>query len=90
MNYQEITSTPEFKKLHPVKQQIILELINNTPQSSPEAMLPKLMSVNKELSKRNLNFTKEETTLLINIMKENMTPAEQQKIDMLVNMFFHS
>lgn len=88
MNYQAFTSTPEFNRLHPVKQQIIREIMHANMPSSPEVMLPKIMSINKELSKRNLSFTKEETTILINVMKSNMTPAEQQKVDMLMGMFF--
>ena len=79
MNEQDLFSTPEFNRLHPVKQQIIREVVKNNQHTSPEAMLPKILSINKELTKRNLNFTKEESNLLINIMKENMTPAERQK-----------
>lgn len=88
MNYEKFTSTPEFNHLHPVKQQIIKEIIQNNSFTSPEVILPKILSVNKELEKRNLSFTRDETTLLINIMKENMSTAEQQKVDMLMGLFF--
>lgn len=88
MNEQDLFSTPEFNRLHPVKQQIIKEVAKNNQHTSPETMLPKILSINKELTKRNLNFTKEETTLLINIMKENMSPAERQKVDMLMGLFY--
>ena len=87
MTYQELSSTPEFANLHPVKQQILKELIEHNQHISPESMLPKLVTINKELNKRNLNFTKEETQLLIQVMKSNMSPAEQQKVDMLTSMF---
>ncbi|MGN0439071.1 MAG: hypothetical protein ACI4F4_11145 [Lachnospiraceae bacterium] len=87
MNFQSFISTPEFNQLHPVKQQIIKELANNRNMSSPEAMLPQLMSINKELKKRNLSFTKQETTLLINLMKSDMSPAEQKKVDVLLGLF---
>lgn len=88
MNYEHLLNTPEFQKLNPLKQQIIKEVANNSKNASIESMLPKIMSINKELSKRNLNFTKSETALLISILKEGMTPAEQQKVDMLMG-FFH-
>lgn len=89
MNYESFTSTKEFKSLHPVKQKILQEIINNNMHTTPEAILPKLLSVNKELSKRNLSFTSDETTLLIQIMKANMTPEEQRKVDMLMGFFQH-
>lgn len=88
MNYEHFTSTPEFKSLHPVKQQIIKEIIQNNSFTSPEIILPKILSVNKELEKRNLSFTREETALIVNMMKENMSTAEQQKVDMLMGLFF--
>lgn len=87
MSYEELLTTPEFQKLHPVKQQIIKEVAENSKKTSIEAMLPKIMSVNKELTRRNLNFTKSETTLLISVLKEGMSPAEQQKVDMLMGFF---
>lgn len=88
MNYEEFSSTKEFQNLHPVKQQIIKEVLQNNNLTSPEALLPKFMMINKELSKRSLNFTKEETNLLITVMKANMPPAEQAKVDMVLNMFY--
>lgn len=87
MNFQELSSTKEFTNLHPVKQKIIKELVSGNQNMSPEMMLPKIMTINKELSKRSLSFTKEELNLLIKIMKDDMSPAEQQKVDMLMNLF---
>lgn len=87
MNFDELSSTKEFSKLHPVKQKIIRELLATNQNVSPEMLLPKIMTINKELSKRNLSFTKEELNLLIKIVKADMPPAEQQKVDMLMNLF---
>lgn len=89
MTYQELSSTPEFQRLHPVKQQIIKEILQNGRFSSPEALLPKFMSINQELSKRNLNFSKDESSLLINVIKETMSSEDQKRIDMLMGMFYH-
>ena len=82
MNQKDFFSTPEFQKLHPVKKQIIQELA-----SDRESMLSKVMTINKELSKRNLNFSKEESSLLIQILKQSMSPSDQQKVDLLMGLF---
>ncbi len=87
MSYEELLHTPEFNNLNPLKKQIIKEVAGNSQNASIESMLPKIMSINKELSKRNLNFTKEETALLINVLKEGMSPEEQKKVDMLMGFF---
>ena len=84
MEFSDFTSTKEFQKLHPLKQQIIQEMVQSSQSTPLEMMLPKIMGINRELGKRNLSFTKEESRLLINILKESMTPAERQKVDMLM------
>lgn len=87
MNQKDFFSTAEFQKLHPVKKQIIQELVSNQETMSPETMLSKVMTINKELSKRNLNFSKEESSLLIQILKQSMSPSDQQKVDLLMGLF---
>ncbi len=87
MNQKDFFSTPEFQKLHPVKKQIIQELASDRESMSPETMLSKVMTINKELSKRNLNFSKEESSLLIQILKQSMSPSDQQKVDLLMGLF---
>ena len=83
---QDLFSSPEFQKLHPVKKQIIQELASSNQNMSQEIMLTKVMAINKELSKRSLNFTKEESALLIRIMKQNMSAADRQKVDLLMGL----
>ena len=87
MNQKDFFSTLEFQKLHPVKKLIIQELVSNQETMSPETMLSKVMTINKELSKRNLNFSKEESSLLIQILKQSMSPSDQQKVDLLMGLF---
>ena len=87
MNQKDFFSTPEFQKLHPVKKQIIQELASDRESMSPETMLSKVMTINKELSKRNLNFSKEESSLLIQILKQSLSPSDQQKVDLLMGLF---
>lgn len=87
MNQKDFFSTPEFQKLHPVKKQIIQELASDRESMSPETMLSKVMTINKELCKRNLNFSKEESSLLIQILKQSMSPSDQQKVDLLMGLF---
>jgi hypothetical protein len=86
MDFSDFTSTKEFQNLHPLKQQLIIELVQSSQNTPLEKMLPKIMSINQGLNKRNMSFTKEESQLLINILKENMTPDQRQKVDMLMKL----
>ena len=86
MQQNDFFNTPEFQRLHPLKKQIIEELARNSQNNSVESMIPKIMSINKELNRRNLNFTKSESRLMINILTQDMSPADKQKIDMILSM----
>ena len=86
MQQQELFSTPEFQRLHPLKQQIIKEVAKSSQNTSIEAMVPKILSINKELSRRNLNFTKAESNLMIRILTQDMSPADRQKVEMFMQM----
>ena len=86
MQQQDFFASPEFQRLHPLKQQIMRELVKNSGNGSVESMIPKIISINKELNRRNLSFTKSESRLLINILTQDMSPTDKQKIDMIMTM----
>lgn len=77
---------PRFNNLSPLKRKIILELAGGSESKSMEQLLPEIMQINRELQKRNLSFTKEETDLIIDIMLDFASPADKQKIAMLRSM----
>ena len=74
---------PRLKNMSPIKSAIIGEIMTGKPNASMETMLPEIMKINNELNKRKLSFTREESQLIIDIMMENASPAEKQKIQML-------
>ncbi|RHV30991.1 hypothetical protein DXB54_09475 [Coprococcus sp. OM04-5BH] len=74
---------PRLKNMSPIKRAIIGEIMTGRSNASMETMLPEIMKINNELNKRKLSFTREESQLIIDIMMENASPAEKQKIQML-------
>ena len=89
MDFNDFTNTKEFQKLHPLKKQIIEELYQNSKNTPLEQLLPKVIHTNKELGKRNLGFTKEESKLMIGILTANLTEEERTKVNLLLNFFGH-
>jgi hypothetical protein len=71
------------KSMHPLKKEIITRLANTKTNLTPEEILPHMMNINKELSKRNLAFSKSESELIIDVMSKDMTPEQKSKINML-------
>ena len=43
------------------------------------------MAASSRMSEQGLSFTNEETAIIIDALKSNMSPQEQQRIDMLRN-----
>ena len=86
MQQQDLYSTQEFMRLHPLKQQIIKEVVKSSENTSVEAMIPKIMSINNELKRRNLSFTKSESRLMIKLLSKDMSAADRSKIDMIMSM----
>ena len=74
----QFENDPRLKNLMPLKRQIILELANGSHNATMEQMFPQIMQLNRELQKRNLSFSKEESNLIMDIMMEQASPAERQ------------
>lgn len=81
-----INQDPRLNKLSPIKQRIIKEIAGSSTSKSMEEMLPEIMQINQELSKRNIAFTKEETDLIIDILMEQVSPAERKKFAIIRSM----
>lgn len=85
MEFNDFINTEEYQKLHPLKKQIIEELYKNSQNTPMEMLLPKVLHTNKELKKRNLSFTKEESQMLIQILTQNMSESDRNRLNMITS-----
>ncbi|OLR60319.1 hypothetical protein BHF70_03085 [Anaerostipes sp. 494a] len=76
---------PALKQIDPRKLEIMELLIKQCQGKSLETILPDLMAASSRMSEQGLSFTNEETAIIIDALKSNMSPQEQQRIDMLRN-----
>lgn len=74
-------NNPKLKNIDPVKLQIITEIKEKSKGKNINQMLPEIMRINQLLNERNMSFTKEETALLFEVIKENMSQEEKKKFD---------
>lgn len=82
MNQEWLNST-EFKGLPPMKQALLKALITEGAGKNPEELLTAFLKANTELTKRGMNFTNQETSLLMSALMESMSPAEKKKFQMM-------
>ncbi len=69
--------------IDPVKLKIIMEIREKSKNKSVEELLPEIMKINQELNRRNMNFSKNESEILMDIIEESLSPADRQKFNML-------
>ena len=69
--------------IDPIKLKIIMEIREKSKNKSVEELLPEIMKINQELNRRNMNFTKNESEILMDVIEESLSPADRQKFNML-------
>lgn len=82
-NGDDLKNNPKLKGIDPLKLKIIMEIKEKSKSKSMEELLPQIMQINSELNRRNMNFSKTESELLMEVMQESMSPAEKAKFNMI-------
>ena len=74
---------PRLNSIDPMKLKIINEIRRQSKTKPMEELIPEVMRINQELTRRNINFTKEESSLLLDAIEESLSPADRKKFQML-------
>ena len=69
--------------IDPIKLKIIMEIREKSKNKSVEELLPEIMKINQELNRRNMNFSKSETEMLLEVIEESLSPSDRQRFNML-------
>lgn len=77
---------PAMKTIDPVKLELIKAAAKQTEGKSGKAMAPIMMALITNANKRGIRFSPEEFSLIIGILKEGKSDAEQAQIDQTVKM----
>ena len=83
MNPETLKSLPEYQKLSPAKQALISEIVTDASKTSGDAMLPLLLKAQSRMKSQNIQFTPEESSLLMTTLMSDLSPAEKAKFEML-------
>lgn len=77
---------PIVKKMDPRKKMVLINLLKEVEGKDMNQGFSALMKANNQLSKQGLSFTPEETNLLIKRISVNLSPEEQKKVQMVMQM----
>ncbi len=77
---------PQFQNINPEKMRFLAELFNEMNGKDMDQKIQLLMSFGIRMKQANLQFTQQESQVIIEFMKQNLNPAERSKLDMLQQM----
>lgn len=75
-----------FKKMDPVKIQVMKELAEQMEGKALKDAAPVIMAASNKLKQQGKSFAPEETALLLEILTKDMTPQEKAKVEMMKSM----
>lgn len=86
MNNFSWMNHPAIKNIDARKLAILMDLAKEAEGKSQDKLVPLMIKANAQLKTMNLSFTKEENDLLVDILTQDMSPAEKQKVEMIKRM----
>jgi hypothetical protein len=85
-----VSENPKLNSISPLKKKIITEIITQSRNKSIEELLPEVMKINRELTSRNMGFTKQESEILMDAIEETLNPQEKQSFAMIKKMMMNN
>lgn len=82
----------QLRNIPPAKLRIILDLMEASRGKETDSIMPLLMQANQKMQQQGLQFTPNESQLILDLLKEDMTPDEIRRLEMMQSIIsnFHS
>lgn len=87
MNPADLLNNPQLQNISPEKLALLMNLAqNNSPKETPQEMAESLKNASETAQKQGINFSSNEREMIVDVLKQNMSPQEQKKVDLLMQM----
>ena len=86
MEYDFLTNNPMLKNISPEKLEFLMNFASAEKPNDIKNMMPFLLGTMNSAKKQNIQFSDPETELLVNILKQNMSPEEAAKADKIIKL----
>lgn len=80
------TDFSNFSNMDPKKARLLEEFMKIANGKNTQELLPLLLAFSNKAKSENIKFTKDETNMLFEQMKQNMSSQDRQKAEVLMNM----
>lgn len=86
MEYDFLNNNPLLNNMSPEKLQFLMNFATAKKPATINEMMPFLLSSMNSAKKQNIQFTEPETELLVQVLKQNMSPEEAAKADKIIKL----
>lgn len=86
MENKDIKNNPAFQNLSPEKLQFLMKFMGQPKTNNAKEMMALLMAFSSKAKGEGIQFSENETDFIIEHLKENMSPQEQQQTNLILNM----
>lgn len=86
MDFDVFKNNQNFANISPEKIQFLMEFASKNKSGNAKEMSNMIMGAMSDAKKEGIQFTPNETDLIIEVLKQNMTPEEQRKADQLLTL----
>lgn len=87
MNPADLLNNPQLQNISPEKLALLMNLAQtNSPKETPQEMAESLKNASETAQKQGINFSSNEREMIVEVLKQNMSPQEQKKVDLLMQM----
>lgn len=86
MNNSNLSNNKAFKNVDPKKLKVLEEMFTEMGTKPIEQKMQILLTYGMKMKQMGLQFTSEESKVIMDSMKENLSPQERNKVDMMIKM----
>ena len=83
---QSIKNNPEFSSINPQKLELIDDFVQQNQGKKVQELIPQFIALKSKMVQKGLSFTPAESELMMNVLKQSMTPDEQKRVEQMHNM----
>ena len=83
---QSIKNNPEFSSINPQKLELIDDFVQQNQGKKVQELIPQFIALKSKMIQKGLSFTPAESELMMNVLKQSMTPDEQKRVEQMHNM----
>lgn len=76
-------NSEQLRQIPPEKLHFILQFIESAKNKSQEELIPLLFSTYQTMEKQGITLTKKESQLLIDVLSQQMTPAQRHSLSLI-------